>query len=265
MFDIIPATIPLPVALAALILAAILIGVSKSGFAGSTAILAVPLVANVIPVKQTLGFLLPLLILGDIAAVIQHRHHNSWPHFRWITIGGVIGVILATLLLVILVSHTQALALLLQFLVGLLCMIAVAFQFIRQMGGPLPHVPASPKAGYACGILAGFVSTLTNAAGPITTLYMLEQKLSKQIFTSTTVLIFLTLNLVKVPTYLAFGFISFNAMWLTLICLPAVPIGSLIGIWMHHRVPEKVFLYIIYLATLAASFSLLYKAIVSIL
>lgn len=77
-----------------LALAALIVGLAKSGIPG-LGILAVPMVAAVIPAKLSTGFILPLLIAGDIIGVVYYRRHADWPHllrlFPWAAAGVLIG------------------------------------------------------------------------------------------------------------------------------------------------------------------------------
>jgi hypothetical protein len=59
------------------VLTAILVGVAKTGVSGM-AILVVPLIAMVLPAKESVGALLPMLIAGDILALIYYRQHAQW-------------------------------------------------------------------------------------------------------------------------------------------------------------------------------------------
>ena len=265
MFQLIPSDISLFIAVPVLILAALIIGISKSGFAGSTALLAIPLAANVVPIQLTLGFLLPLFIAGDFIAVFQHRKHCSWRHFRWLTFGGLVGILAASLLLDFLLWHMSAFTLTLQLTVAFLCILFVCFQLIRQLGGQLPNIPPQPPFGYIAGFLTGFASTLSNAGSPLAAIYLLEQKLTKALFTGTAVFLFLVINLSKVPSFIYLDFLSSNAVALAAFLLPVVPIGSLIGIQLNRVISEKTFMSIIYVATMAASVSLIIKALSSTL
>ena len=116
-------------------------------------------------------------------------------------------------------------------------------------------------AGGVCGVLTGFVSTIANAGGPVVAVYMLEQKLGKAKLTGTMVGVFLVLNWMKVPGFYWLGILSKGAIVLSLCFLPFVPVGSVLGLWMHRRVREKPFNGVIYIATVIASISLIYKAI----
>lgn len=241
----------------AMSLAVIVIGIAKSGFGGGIGILAVPLVANAVPADRALGFMLPLLMAADVFAVVQHRQHVSKPHLRWVVTGAVLGVLGAMLLLVALRKQLDTLDAPLRILVGAVCLVFVGMQVFRMLGGNIPSLLQGRWGGRGTGLVAGGVSTLAHAAGPVVSVYLLEEKLKKSAFAGTMVVIFFVINWLKVPGYLAIGLINPATLGESLVFLPLVPIGALAGIWMHHRVPEKPFTVVIYLATVAAAVNML--------
>ncbi|QDU34070.1 Sulfite exporter TauE/SafE [Poriferisphaera corsica] len=261
MFDFLPTTIPLSIVITILAIAAIIIGISKSGFGGSTGVIATPLVANLLPIEQTLGFMLPILMIADIIAIKQHWNNQSWKHVRWIVSGATLGVLASTILIFLLANNTATLDTYIKLVVGILCLFFVVFQIARDLGMPLPHIPETRNGGITCGTFTGTVSTLSNAAGPIVAIYMIEQNLGKKRMTATMVFTFAIINWLKVPGFLFLGILSPGAVLLALCFLPFIPVGSLLGIWMHKRVNETLFNAIIYAATALSSFSLVYKSI----
>ena len=261
MFDFLPSDIWIGWVVMALAGSAFVMGVSKSGFGGSTGILAMPLVANMIPIKQTLGFMLPILFLSDAIAIWHHRRQQSWDHVWWICAGGAIGITGAMGFIFLLDARTGLLNEVVRLLVGVLCIVFVAFQMIRSKAKRLPHIPQTMTAGGICGVFTGFVSTIANAGGPVVAIYMLEQRLGKAKLTGTMVAVFLILNWMKVPGFLYLDVLSLGAVGLSICFLPFVPIGSWVGLWLHKRVPEKPFNMVVYIATVIASISLIYKAI----
>ena len=58
-------------------IAAIIIGMSKCGIPG-LGILNVAIFQNVLLAKDATGFGLPLLVVGDLCAVIAFRRHAEW-------------------------------------------------------------------------------------------------------------------------------------------------------------------------------------------
>ena len=70
--------------------ASFLLGISKSGIKG-LAILIVTIFALVYDAKSSTGIVMPLLILGDIFAVIYYNRHTKWEFIKklipWMIIG----------------------------------------------------------------------------------------------------------------------------------------------------------------------------------
>src|SRR3974390_2115454 len=80
---------------ASAVLGAFMVGVAKAGITGLR-ILSLALFNHVFPsAKQTSGLVLPLLIFGDIVAVLAYRKHTQWIYlwrlFPWTAIGVVLG------------------------------------------------------------------------------------------------------------------------------------------------------------------------------
>lgn len=253
------------------IAAVIVMGIAKSGFGGGIGILAVPLVANAFPKDQTglaLGVMLPILIVADMFAVYQHRKQRSWPHLRPALLGGIIGIVLGTLLLYLLMSggDTSAskdnVSAVLSILVGSICLLMVAVQVYRMCGGKVPVLPGNKPTGVSVGAAAGFTSMLAHAAGPIMSIYWLDQRMGKRLLTGSLVLYFFLINTAKLPSYV------FLLSWITIETLKQsvffalfVPIGSLLGIVMHHRIPEKPFTAVMYAGAAVAGGWLIIKAL----
>ena len=76
------------------ILAAFIIGVSKSGIKG-TALIAVTFMALAFETKASTGLIVPLLIVGDVFAVIYYNRHTQWKYIirflPWTMVGVLIG------------------------------------------------------------------------------------------------------------------------------------------------------------------------------
>ena len=73
---------------------AFLVGFSKTGIP-CAGVLVVPLLASVMPARQSVGFLLPILCLADVMAVVYWRRHADWSKLvklmPWALVGIVIG------------------------------------------------------------------------------------------------------------------------------------------------------------------------------
>ncbi|MEO0514987.1 MAG: sulfite exporter TauE/SafE family protein [Planctomycetota bacterium] len=248
------------VAVMAMCGAVLVIGIAKSGFGGGIGILAVPLLALALNPEVAVGVLLPILIAADIVALIQHRRYRSWRHLRWAFVGGAIGVGIGTLLFWMFRSG-DVLATALNLTVGGVCVVFVGLQVYRMMGGKVPAVPDNAAAGLTAGGVAGAVSTLAHSAGPVMTIYLLEHKLEKRVLVGTLVLFFFLLNLAKLPTYVGFGLINRETVLASAVMLPLVPVGSLMGLWMHRVIAERPFTLIMYGGAAAAGLRMIWKGL----
>ena len=246
-------------ALAAMAAAVIVIGIAKSGFGGGIGILAVPLMAAALNPANALGVMLPVLITADVFAVVQHRRHRSGRHLRVTLAGAVVGVVAGSAVLW-LFGEVGMLKPLLNLTVGGVCVLLVAVQCFRLLGGSVPRVPDTVAAGTTAGGAAGFVSTLAHSAGPVMSIYLLEHRVEKAKLVGTLVLFFFLLNLMKLPTFIGLGLINGQTLLASAVCIVVVPIGSLIGYWMHGRIREKPFVLVMYLGAAAAGVRMIYKA-----
>ena len=252
------------VAWPALALAAFIIGIAKSGFGGGIGILAVPLVANVLDADHAVGVMLPVLITADVFAVRQHHQHRSGFHLRWSLLGGVVGILAGTVLLMAYAAQdsgaSDRLAWLLQVAVGVVSLSMVAIQGFRMAGGRLPALPDTRASAIGAGSAAGFISTLAHAAGPVMTLYLLELKQPKAKLVATLVVFFFVLNLAKLPTYLGLQLIDNDTLLLSGAMILVVPFGSVAGHWMHRRIAEKPFTLVMYAGAALAGGRMLWQA-----
>lgn len=80
--------------MAALAAAAMLVGFSKTAVSGANTI-SLAVFAAVLPARESTGVLLPVLIAGDVLAVLTYRRHAHWPTlwrlFPAVAVGVVIG------------------------------------------------------------------------------------------------------------------------------------------------------------------------------
>ncbi len=242
-------------------LAVLITGIGKTGFGGGIGILAVPLMVAALPPQRALGITLEIFLLADVFANLHHMRRQSWPHFRWLLTGDVAGIAVASALMAWL-SQTKAFAPALSVTIGVVCLFFVGLQVYRLVGGHVPHIPRTPGAGRTTGLVAGVLSTMANSAGSIVNIYLLEQQLDKSLIVGTAALFFFVNNLAKVPTYVSLGLINqatlVDAMW----TIPLIPVGSLLGYWLHRRIPEKPFVVVMYSGAALAAVYAIYQGVV---
>jgi uncharacterized membrane protein YfcA len=241
-------------------LCGLFVGMAKTGVPG-LGIFVVPLmVITVGDARQSAGWLLPLLCVADVFAVVAYRRHAQARRLLsllpWVLIGMVAG----------------ALALgspewLLRRVVGAIVLAMVILRLARSWRAttrvlspdatPSRAQETARAAGY--GLVAGFATTVANAAGPVMNLYLLAKRLPKEEFIATGAWFFLFINLAKLPLYAGHGLIHARSLVFDLLCVPAVMVGALSGRRIAARLPQRAFEVIVLLLTTAAALVLLLR------
>ncbi len=245
-------------------LAVLVIGLSKAGFGGGIGILAMPLTAAAMPADPTrmLGILLPILILADLLSNLHYLKAWEGRLLKPLLIGAGAGIALGSVAVWWFQrSDPSGFKRTLSLLIGGICLAFVVIQLPALWGRPARSLPPGRASSLAVGGVAGFVSTMSHGAGPIVTLYLLREKLEKRILVGTLVFFFLVVNVAKVPTYVAMGWIRGDTLRDGLWTLPLLPLGTLAGAWLHKRVPEKPFIVIMYAATAFTAVHMIWSAL----
>ena len=234
-----------------LALAAVIIGVSKTGIPG-LGILAMTVVALVIPAKESTGLILPMLIVGDICSVAYYRHHASWGYIIRLAPWAVLGVLLGTVALGRL-DNAQ-----IRPMIGGIVLALVICNFGLMRRPELREtLSKSLLLAAAVGVLAGFTTMVANAAGPIMIIYLLAMGLPKNVFLGTSAWYFLILNLFKVPFSAGLGLITLSSLTFNLILVPGILFGAWLGVHFAKRLPEKTFALVAQVLAAAAAVKLL--------
>jgi hypothetical protein len=235
---------------AVLVLAAFLLGIAKSGIPG-LGILAIPLVAWVIPARASTGLILPMLIIGDLFAVSYYRRHAQWRHLWALIPWALVGVVLGTLALGW-VSDRQLKPIMGAIIIGMLLL-----HLWRQRPGSSQEIPHRRSFAAGMGLLGGITTMMANAAGPIMTIYLLAMRLPKQAFLGTGAWYFLLVNWLKVPFSVHLGLINVQSLKVNLLLAPAIIAGAVLGILVVRRIPEKRFDQVVLVLTALAAIRLL--------
>jgi hypothetical protein len=93
----------------------------------------------------------------------------------------------------------------------------------------------------AAGVLAGGLTMLANAAGPIMTVYLLSMDMDKNEFVGTSAWFYFIINLFKLPFSIALGLVTWETLKINLFLLPLVALGSFVGIIVMKKLPQKAF------------------------
>lgn len=247
-----------PVFYALAIPALFLTGISKGGFGSGLGIVAVPMMALVIPVTQAAAVMLPILCLMDVFGVLGYRKSWDRANMRIMVPGAVLGIGLGTVTFGVLDEGWVRL------LIGL---IAVVFTAQRLLG--LFPKDAAPGPNVAKGMfwsaMSGFTSFVAHAGGPPLSVYLLPQRLDKTVFAGTTVLFFAFVNYAKLIPYAGLGQFSGENLATALVLAPIAPIGIWAGMWLHKHINATLFFRVCYVLLFFTGLKLLYDGATAVL
>lgn len=199
-------------------------------------ITAVVLMAEVFDARHSVGYLLLILIGGDLCAVCLFRKHASWLHLRRLIPPMLIGVVAGWAAMQMIPDG------LFRFSIGLLVLALVVLQLLRKrLGDWVEKGTHSAGFPWVMGCGAGASSMMANAAGPVMMIYLLAMKLPKYEFVGTGAWFFLIMNLVKVPFGISLGIVGMEPLLLGLICIPIALVGAWLGKWIMNAISQQLF------------------------
>jgi uncharacterized membrane protein YfcA len=233
-----PAMIAEPLQWICAVLGALMVGISKAGITGLS-ILSVALFTHVFPSsKQASGLVLPLLIFGDFVAVLSYRTHTQWRYVWKLMPWTGFGVVLGYFALGHISDKTT------RTMIGVIIVSLCVLGYWRRYLTVQTQEASGPKhwaVGAAIGIVAGFITLIANAAGPLMALYLVAMRLPKMQFVGTAAVFFMVLNLFKVPFMVKLGLITAQSFEFNLMLAPAVLLGAFAGRWLLIRINQRLF------------------------
>ena len=222
--------------------AALLLGIAKSGIKG-LAVLIVTGLALVYGAKESTGILMPLLICGDILAVIYYKRHVKWIYLikllPWMVLGVLVGVVLGKDLPEDLFKSGMAVIILLS--------VVIMYYWERKKDR---KVPTHWSFAALMGMMGGFSTMVGNLAGAFSNIYFLAIKLPKNEFIGTAAWLFFIINLFKVPFHIwSWGTINRTSFQISLSLIPAVIAGFCLGIFLVKKINNDKYRQLILLLT----------------
>jgi len=215
--------------------AAVGLGFSKAGLAG-IGLFHVVVFAFLFGARESTGYVLPLLVAGDICAVIALHQHVRWDYVRRMLAPACVGVTVAAFFMGRISDASF------KPLIGWIVLLLAAMQAARlRWPGWLGAVPHTRTAVWIIGLFAGAATMLANAAGPIVALYCVAVGLPKFELVGTLAWFFFIINVFKLPFSAGLGLIRTNTLLLNAVLFPAVAAGVFSGRWIVHRLPQRVF------------------------
>lgn len=238
--------------IAALVVAAVVIGFAKTAVSGAAAV-AVAIFAAVLPARESTAAMLMVLIVGDLIAIRHYRKHVDWALVRGLVPAVLPGLALGALFLAA-VDDTV-----LRRSIAVLLLALVLVQLAqRRSARPPSTVPHRGMAALA-GVGAGFATMTANSAGGVMTVYLAAQRVDKVRFVGTGAWFFFGVNLSKLPFSIGLGLLHWADVWRAVALVPAVLAGARLGLHLMRRISQARFEQVVLVAAALAAIPLLVR------
>ncbi|MFI9611579.1 sulfite exporter TauE/SafE family protein [Streptomyces sp. NPDC052023] len=244
---------------AALAFAALLVGFSKTAVSGANTV-SLAVFAAVLPARASTGVLLPVLIAGDVLAVLTYRRHAHWPTLWRLFPAVAAGVVLGTLFLVWADDGAVRTS------IGAILLLMAGVTIWRRRSAEATE--AEPEAvtsrpgrikARSYGVLGGFTTMVANAGGPVMSMYLLSAGFRKLGFLGTSAFFFLIVNVSKVPFSAGLGLIDGRSLLLDAALVVFVVPGAILGKWAVNRINQRLFEQLVIAATVVGGLQLLLR------
>lgn len=214
--------------------AVLLTGISKGGFGGALAGMAVPLMSLTASPAQAAAVMLPILCVIDLVGFRVYFRKWDTENLKILIPGGLIGVFLGWLAFGSFSDGALRLG---------LGAISILFPLSTWIGVAMRQARAgrSVVKGTFWSGMAGFTSFVAHSGGPPLLIYLIPQRLDKVTYVATVNLFFMIMNAVKLVPYAGLGQLSTSNLGTSLLLAPIVPIGVWIGLWAQGKVDQAKF------------------------
>ncbi len=237
-------------------LGAALIGLAKGGLPGAGNV-SIWIFAEVFGAKESVGYLLPVLICGDTIAIIIYRRNADWGHVWRLFPPMAIGVVAGWLLFDVIPGAEF------RIVMGFLLLIMTALHFgrkwmIRKQAEGEDKVPHAKWFIWSTGVGGGLATMLANAAGPVAAFYLMAVKLPKFAFIGTSAWLFFMINLFKLPFQAQLGTVNVTSIRVSLILGAIAALACMVAPKIVKYIPQKQFEWLVWGVIVFAGVRLIY-------
>lgn len=233
-----------------------MMGIAKGGFVAGLGVLAVPVIALVVPPAQAAAILLPILCIMDLIGLWAYRGKWEWPELRILLPASLLGIAIGTLVFEYMSPARLRL---------LLGVVAIAFTLHHWSQAFLSKVTEQkhfgPVIGMVAAAMSGFTSFIAHAGGPPIAMYLLRRGLNRTQFVATTIVFFAVVNYIKLVPYTWLGQFDASNLKTSLVLAPLAPIGIGMGVWLHNIVTDRFFFRLAYAMLFVVGLKLIYDGV----
>jgi uncharacterized membrane protein YfcA len=236
--------------------AVLLYGIAKGGFGGAVSILAVPMMALIMPPTQAAAILLPILVVMDVLAVRAFWGVFDRRALQILLPGALVGVA---------IGYFTAEAMNEHYMRVLIGVVALAFGVQSLLGLQSRSSREHHRlTGGLFGALAGFTSFSIHAGGPPFTMYLMPKQLTPLLFAGTAAMFFAAVNAVKlIPYYLLGQFTADNLLY-SLVLVPLAPLGVKLGHFLVKRSTSSFYYTVISFFLIVVGAKLLWEGVTAL-
>jgi uncharacterized membrane protein YfcA len=211
--------------------------------------------AQLIGLEEVIRLMVPLSFFQTGYIVIRHRDGIDWTLLlKRVLPLMTVGMGIAFLLLTKVGGPWLGLA----FGLMVLALSARDLHHLRRADAALDK-PISKPASVAALLGAGVIHGIYAAGGPMLVYAIGREGLTKKAFRSTLSMVWIVLNVVLVARFVLAGDYDREVALDILLLIPTVPLGILVGEWVHHRVDERSFKMVVLVLLIAAAISLIVR------
>lgn len=214
----------------------LLIGVSKSAFAGTLGVFAVPLLMIKFSAVEAITLMLPLLIIADVMSVKSFWLKWDTSLLTLLIPGAIVGIISANLLIDYINPEY------LRYFISVICIIFaiknIAFKKLKL------NIINNRVGGYIMSAASGISSTLVHAGGPPLIIYFTAIGLPPTKFVATAAAFFAIINLIKLIGVISLGLLTIKTVFIALAFIPLALIGNWLGLKITQNLNKERFLTI---------------------
>jgi uncharacterized membrane protein YfcA len=239
--------------------AVILMGLAKGGFSG-LGLLSLPLMALVLSPVQAAAIILPILLVQDVVSVWAFRHAWDRRNLMILMPSAILGTGTGYLLAAQVSDAAVRLA------VGLITMGFALRRLVleRRKSPPAPAKADLPR-GVFWGWLAGFTSMIAHAGGPPFQIYVMPQRLPRDIFVGTGAIFFAVNNWMKVPPYFALGQLTAGNLATATVLFPLAIASTWAGVRLVRYVSGERFYTFVYILLVFVGSKLIWDGLAPLL
>ena len=237
------------------IVSVLLVGISKSGFGAGLGTLSLPLLASPVSVAEALAILLPLLIAIDLVGLRRFLRNANWKILTLVLPPAVCGILVGMVFFTVIEPKVLTLCIGIFILLYLLQDLVMSYLDAKE-------AKLSPWVGMVMGLLSGVTSFVAHNGGPPITAYMLREKLSPIVYTSTLGIFFACMNFAKLGPYAYLDLIKLDYLTTSVLIFPCVPVGVYFGFYLAKHIPVRWYYRIVRFFLLVAGVKLLIDGLI---